>query len=62
MSKYPRGTWYEKSRDRWIARIVFEGKTYRHYAKTAEEAHDWYEQKSLELYGFDRFKKNVGEL
>lgn len=58
MSKYLKGTYYKKSRDRWVGRIVFEGKQYQYYAKTAEEAHEWYKQKSLELYGFDRFKKS----
>lgn len=54
MSRIFRGVHYDKHRDRWAARIRFKTKTYYKYAKTEQEALDWYENKSLELYGFDR--------
>ena len=43
-----------RKRNGYYARITHNGKKYYKYFKTAPEAEDWYEKKSMELYGFDR--------
>lgn len=54
MSKYPRGVHYRKNRNRYVARIMFNKKIYRSpHFHTADEASDWYKDKSLELYGYE---------
>jgi hypothetical protein len=50
-----KGVYYRKERDHWVARIVFNNKRiYIGSYKTEQEAMDAYEEKSLELYEFDR--------
>jgi hypothetical protein len=48
------GATYDRHRNRWASRIVFNGKQYRKYFHSEQEAFDWYDAKSIELYGFDR--------
>lgn len=58
----PKGTsYYPKKSKPWCGRLVFNGKNYQKYFYSQEEAHDWYLKKSEELYGFDRFKKELDD-
>lgn len=51
-----KGTYFRKDKSKpWAGSIVYKGKTYREYFYTEQEAHQWYLEKSKELYGFDRF-------
>lgn len=54
-----KGVNYQASRDRWQARIMFNGKKYCKYFKTESEALEWYEEMSLKLYGMDRIHEPV---
>lgn len=59
MTDQLKGYSYDKRRDRYLARIRFNGKNYQRRFKTKEQAHEWYREKSLELYGFDRISPSL---
>jgi len=56
------GVSYYRGRNKpYVGRVMFNGKTYRKYFFTEHEAHEWYVNKNIELYGFNKIEPKLEE-